>query len=79
LRIITLAETGISSASIPELSNCLRNKRFLTKLLLDHNRIGPEGARTLAAGIKENETLTNLHLSNCFIGEEGAIALSAAL
>jgi Ran GTPase-activating protein (RanGAP) involved in mRNA processing and transport len=33
----------------------------------------------LAEGLKDNETLTNLHLSHCEIMEEGAISLSAAL
>jgi Ran GTPase-activating protein (RanGAP) involved in mRNA processing and transport len=29
--------------------------------------------------LKENETLTNLHLSHCLILEEGAVALAQAL
>lgn len=33
----------------------------------------------LADGIKDNETLTNLHLSNCNVGEEGAYALAKVL
>jgi Ran GTPase-activating protein (RanGAP) involved in mRNA processing and transport len=48
----------------------------LTKILLDQNKIGVEGAKTLAEGLKENETLTNLHLSHCIILEEGAISLA---
>jgi hypothetical protein len=79
LRVITLADTGISHLSIPYLARSLKNKRFLTKILLDFNKIGVEGAKTLADGIKDNETLTNLHLSHCNILEEGAIALASAL
>jgi Ran GTPase-activating protein (RanGAP) involved in mRNA processing and transport len=55
------------------LSQALANKRFLTKLLLDNNKIGVEGAQILAKGIAANETLTNLHLANCQLGEEGTI------
>ena len=55
------------------------NKKFLTKLLLDGNIIGVQGAEALAAGIKDNETLTNLHLSDCMILEDGAKALAPSL
>lgn len=40
LRVITLQNLGISENSIPQLSKCLMNKKFLTKLLLDGNIIG---------------------------------------
>jgi Ran GTPase-activating protein (RanGAP) involved in mRNA processing and transport len=79
LRVITIADAGITKASIPQFARSLSNKRFLTKVLLDSNKIGPEGAKTLAEGLKDNETLTNLHLSHCEILEEGAVSLSAAL
>ena len=48
LRIITVANTKITKSSIPTLSDSLQNKRFLTKLLLDNNDIGQEGAQVLA-------------------------------
>lgn len=51
LRIITLANTGVTKLGIPALARSLQNKRFLTKLLLDNNVIGPEGAQLLADGI----------------------------
>ena len=51
LRIITLANTNVTKAGIPALAQSLQNKRFLTKLLLDNNAIGPEGAQLLADGI----------------------------
>jgi Ran GTPase-activating protein (RanGAP) involved in mRNA processing and transport len=44
LRIITLAQTNITHLSMPILSQSLANKRFLTKLLLDNNKIGQVGA-----------------------------------
>jgi len=79
LRVITIADAGLTKASIPNFARSLVNKRFLTKILLDMNKIGPEGAKTLAEGLKENETLTNLHLSHCEILEEGAVSLASAL
>lgn len=47
--------------------------------MLDGNIIGVDGAKALAKGIKDNETLTNLHLSDCLIMEDGAKELSGAL
>ena len=79
LRVITLQNVSISEGCIPHLSQCLQNKKFLTKLLLDGNIIGVEGARALSRGIKDNETLTNLHLSDCLIMEDGAKELSLSL
>ena len=79
LRVITLQNVGISQNCIPDLANCLQNKKFLTKLLLDGNIIGVDGARALAKGIKDNETLTNLHLSDCLIMEDGAKELAKSL
>ena len=58
------------------MSHCLQNKKFLTKLMLDGNVIGIEGAKALSKGIKDNETLTNLHLSDCCIMEDGAKELA---
>ena len=48
-------------------------------MLLDGNIIGVQGAEALAKGIKDNETLTNLHLSDCMILEDGAKALAPSL
>lgn len=62
----------MTHASLGHVSNALKNKRFLTKIVLDQNNIGVEGAAILAEGLKSNETLTNLHLSHCGIGEKGA-------
>jgi len=38
-----------------------------------------DGAKALSKGIKDNETLTNLHLSDCLIMEDGAKELSYSL
>jgi len=64
---------------MPTLSQALANKRFLTKLLLDNNKIGAEGATLLAKGLAANETLTNLHLANCQLGEEGTLEIARVL
>jgi Ran GTPase-activating protein (RanGAP) involved in mRNA processing and transport len=47
--------------------------------MLDGNVIGIDGARALSKGIKDNETLTNLHLSDCCIMEDGAKELAKCL
>jgi hypothetical protein len=60
-----MADCGLSQASIPYLSKCLINKRFMTQLVLDNNRIGQEGAKLLANGIRDNETMTDLRIANC--------------
>ena len=64
---------------MPTLSSALAHKRFLTKLLLDHNKIGAAGASLLAKGLAVNETLTNLHLANCQLGEEGTLEIATVL
>ena len=44
LRVITLADIGLTKISIPFIAKAMKNKRFLTKILLDQNKIGSEGA-----------------------------------
>lgn len=41
--------------------------------------VGPSGARTIAASLKENRTLSKLNLDNTKVGDEGAIALADML
>ena len=48
----------------------------MTQLVLDNNRIGQAGAKLLADGIRDNETMTDLRIANCQIGEEGAILIA---
>jgi Ran GTPase-activating protein (RanGAP) involved in mRNA processing and transport len=52
LRIMMVAGCGLSKNSILHLSQALKNKRFLTKLVLDNNNIGSEGAKLLSKGLK---------------------------
>ena len=51
----------------------------MTQLVLDNNRIGQVGAKLLADGIRDNETMTDLRIANCQIAEEGAITIAAVL
>jgi hypothetical protein len=48
LRNLILGETGITASSIPSLNKCLQNKRFMTQIILDNNRIGVNGAKLFA-------------------------------
>jgi Ran GTPase-activating protein (RanGAP) involved in mRNA processing and transport len=57
----------------------LKPKRLLTKIMLDYNKIGAEGAMLLSEGLMDNETLTNLNLSSCLIMQQGALALAQCL
>lgn len=54
-------------------------QRALTSLTLHSNKIGVEGARSLAAASVRNATLTSLNLNVNQIGSEGARSLAAAL
>jgi len=54
LRVFTVADAQLTKACIPKLSEMMKNKLFLTKILLDNNRIGIDGARLLAEGIMDN-------------------------
>ena len=79
LRNLLIGETGITSTSIPQLNKTLQNKRFMTQIILDNNRIGVDGAKKFAQGIANNETMTDLRMANCSIEEEGAIAIAGVL
>ena len=46
---------------------------------MDFNQIGDVGADELAKGLKENSTLTSLHLFDNQIGDVGADALAKGL
>jgi dihydrodipicolinate reductase len=64
LRNLIVGETGLTASSIPQLNKCLQNKRFMTQIILDNNRIGVQGA------------MTDLRMANCNIEEDGAVAIS---
>ena len=53
----------------------------LTQLRLERNRIGPEGAKALAAGVAASASLTKLVVTYAYseIGEEGEAALREAV
>ncbi|KIO24322.1 hypothetical protein M407DRAFT_77100 [Tulasnella calospora MUT 4182] len=51
----------------------------LRSLFLGLSRLGDEGAKLLAEGLRDQETIERLGLSSCLIGDVGAIALADAL
>jgi hypothetical protein len=55
--------------------------KTLTKLCLEGNRIGSEGATILADALGDNAmpNLKQLHLGSCCIEDDGFVALGAAL
>jgi hypothetical protein len=55
------------------------NDPTLTKLILDGNSIGDEGAKAIARALETNTVLTELFLSYNSIGDEGAKAIAQAL
>ena len=54
-------------------------KSNLKELYLGDNQIGSVGAKSLAAGLRNNTTLDKLYLEGNSIGDEGAIALRDVL
>jgi Ran GTPase-activating protein (RanGAP) involved in mRNA processing and transport len=75
LRVITIADAGITKISIPPFARSLSNKRFLTKVLLDSNKIGPEGSSRLASYLLSNTSVTALDCSSNPLGDEGVAAI----
>jgi Ran GTPase-activating protein (RanGAP) involved in mRNA processing and transport len=62
------------------LANAVKFNAVLTTLNLLRNRIGPAGAKALAATLTDGRAvLTDLNLQENYIGTEGAKALAAAL
>ena len=51
----------------------------ITKLCIDHNEIGSDGAKLISQALLTNFTITNLDLSMNRIGDEGAFYISQAL
>ena len=55
------------------------NKYTLSKLNLEDNNIGVEGATAIAKALETNTTLSKLDLRGNNIGDEGATAIAKAL
>lgn len=53
--------------------------RCVERLDLSYERIGPEGAATLASALQNNDTVGSLNLWQNDIGTEGAVAMAKAL
>ena len=66
----------------PNLAAALKGvfNRVVTKLWLNHNNIGPEGAIAIAEALKVNAVLTKLNLEyNSNMGEAGKTAVRDAV
>lgn len=50
----------------------------LRTLFLGLSRLGDDGAKVLAEGLREQETIERLGLSSCLIGDVGAVAIADA-
>ena len=57
----------------------LKGNTTITKVNLDKNGIGDDGAAALADALKENTSITELNVGNNYIGDAGVTALAEAL
>ena len=61
------------------LAKALEKNTTLTSIRAFRSKIGPEGAKAIAAALEKNNTLSSIDLSQNTIGPEGAKAIAAAL
>ena len=80
LRALNLSQNELDAEDARALAPALmKTTAFLTKLDLDDNKIGPEGAIAIVEALKVNAVLTVLWLSDNNIGVDGAKAIAEAL
>ena len=82
VQTLNLISNSVSAAGALSLSSILRSTHVpsLTKLQLQQNHIGPDGAAFLADALKDEEcNLRHLHLKACGVGVRGATALAKGL
>ena len=82
VQTLNLISNRVSAAGALSLSKILRSTHVpsLTKLQLQQNHIGPEGAVFLADALKDEQcNLRRLHLKGCGVGIRGATALAEGL
>ncbi|XP_015767921.1 PREDICTED: nucleotide-binding oligomerization domain-containing protein 2-like [Acropora digitifera] len=63
----------------PKVTNMLAKNTSLSSLVLLYNRIGDEGANSLAQALRVNSSLSSLNLSGSLFSCQGAISLGQAL
>eukprot|EP00026_Physarum_polycephalum_P010045 Phypoly_transcript_10193.p1 GENE.Phypoly_transcript_10193~~Phypoly_transcript_10193.p1 ORF type:complete len:368 (+),score=28.55 Phypoly_transcript_10193:15-1118(+) len=78
IQYLSLAVNTIGPKGCKSLENLLRVSP-LTHLDLMGNNLQPEGAMTLAQGLKLNKTLTHLDLKDTGIGPKGIESIAAAI
>ena len=76
-KLVSLGD--VRDAGVFALAEALKVNTTLTRLGLDTNNIGADGAGALAEALKVNAALTECHLSDNNIGAAGAGALAEAL
>ena len=82
VQTLNLISNSMSAAGALSLSSILRSTHVpsLTKLQLQQNHIGPNGAVFLADALKDGHcNLRHLHLKGCGVGVQGATALAEGL
>ena len=77
---LNLAYGHLKEEDCPTISEALGKTRRLTLLdLRGNDRVGDDGAKLLAEGLRTNRTVTTIDLSGCHIGDEGLGHLCEAL
>ena len=77
---VNLSGRELSDTDATQVAKSLRGHRTrVTRLLLDDNKIGHEGAAAIAAALESNSKLQELGIDNNNIGDKGAVAIAMAL
>jgi Ran GTPase-activating protein (RanGAP) involved in mRNA processing and transport len=80
IHTVRLAENRLQESHATALAPSMNGGSGLSKLLLDGNQFGPDGAAILADAVgSETSHITELDLASNGIGTEGAIAVAKAL
>mmetsp|Transcript_8889 Transcript_8889/g.26637 ORF Transcript_8889/g.26637 Transcript_8889/m.26637 type:complete len:327 (-) Transcript_8889:48-1028(-) len=77
---LNLYACSVTASGVAEISDALRTNSSLLVINLGGNaQLGDDGAAVLAAALRENTTLRELHLFDCCISSFGATSLADAL
>ena len=77
---LNLAYGHLKEEDCPTISEALNKTRRLTLLdLRGNDRVGDDGAKLLAEGLRTNRTVATMDLSDCHIGDEGFGCICEAL
>ncbi|XP_052226634.1 leucine-rich repeat-containing protein 71-like isoform X30 [Dreissena polymorpha] len=80
---LSLRHCGITDKGAIMIGRCLgsakRGNKTLLSLNLSNNKIGDEGVKEIAQGLRLNRTLLSLSLASNHVGDQGVIKLSEVL